>query len=161
MPPASDGCRVSTALDVERLQPVPDYPTAANATFTRSAVNGTRRIRTPVASKRRSPTRPQRARSSLLPAPKRLLGPLDQHHLDRRRLGEAQDRIARPVDARHPRLVEVTSSCSVRLSVCTIPPSIWLRSASGLTTSPQSCAQTTRLTRITPVDDDRLLTSRE
>ena len=46
-------------------------------------------------------------RRRLSTAPQRFFGPLDQNHLDRRHFGEAQDGIARPIDARHARLVEL------------------------------------------------------
>jgi len=49
-----------------------------------------------------------------------------------------------------PRSSNCTSSFSARLTPWTTLPSIWLRRPSGLMTSPQSCATTTRRTWISP-----------
>ena len=46
---------------------------------------------------------------------------------------------------------KVTLSYSVQLIDCTIPPSIWLISPSGLTTWPLSTAATARTSRGRPV----------
>src|SRR5262249_58499320 len=75
--------------------------------LTRSGENGTRRMRTPVASKIAFAIAAATGRIEGSPAPEQL-GMVDQHHLDRlRRLGDVEDRIGHPVDAGHVLSVEL------------------------------------------------------
>ena len=80
-----------------------------SACFTRSGVNGARRMRTPVASKIAlaiaAGDRPHRR---LAGAGRRDLRLVDQHDVDRlRRVGDVEDRIGHPVDAGHAVAVEL------------------------------------------------------
>ena len=77
----------------------------ASASLTRSAVNGTRRTDAGGVEEA-LPNAAATGTVDASPPPHSVLGALDQDHLDRG-IGEAQDGIARPVDARHPRLVEL------------------------------------------------------
>ena len=98
---------------------------AANAALTRAAVNGTRRRRTPVASKTAFPNAPATGTVAASPAP---------HKASSRRsiritstAGASENFRIGYVD--QSTLVtrdssNCTSSCSARLSVWTIPPSI-------------------------------------
>ena len=80
-----------------------------SACFTRSGENGTRRMRTPVASKIALAIAAATGRIDGSPAP--VGGDLrmvDQHDVDRlRRLGDVEDRIGQPVDAGHVLAVEL------------------------------------------------------
>ncbi len=84
----------------------------------------------------------------LADAERRLVRSVDDGDLDRRRLAEAQDRIV--VQVRVVMRVRSNFTCSFRtqLTACTMPPSIWFFTPSGLIVRPQSTAATARTTLI-------------
>ena len=98
-PPATSGEGSAEPVS-RRAIPSQRYDSAC---FTRSGENGTRRMRTPVASKIALAIAAATGRIDGSPAPdRRDLRMVDQHDVDRlRRLGDVEDRIGHPVDAGH------------------------------------------------------------
>ena len=124
----------------------------ASARRMRSARSGRSRRRAPVAAKTAFAIAAAVGPCAASPAPTggslRALDHLDRHD---RRLGEAGDRIAAPVDAGDALAIEGHLFEQVHYAACTMPPSIWFRSPSGSTTSPASTAPVTRSKRIAPL----------
>src|SRR2546425_710018 len=123
------------------------------APFTRSGVNGTRRRRTLVAANTALAMAAGTGQAAGSPAPtdgwsRRSMSVISMASGTSLKRSSGYDCQSRLVTRRRSKR---TSSFKVRLIVWTTLPSIWFRTPSGLTMSPQSWATNTRRTRIAPV----------
>ena len=137
---------VLCACSLQRLEHACWSERHATQTYTRRIENGIRH------------RREQRLADRLAGAVVRKIRPVrigiavHDHDIDLlRRIRMPERRMSDPV---HPVVFSVsncTSSCSARLNECSMPHSTVRRSASGLITRPQSCAQTIRFAHTRPV----------